>query len=111
VPNVTTVGDKGGYNSLPGLRAAVADLYLLASSAYIVGPYLSSFVELAWILGGKSQVLENSIHRFEPGSGIHHHAPVPEGFRPPPSEFFVRNPLLVAWDQMLVRRRHHRTAR
>lgn len=105
VPNVTTVGDKGAYNSLEGLRAAVADLYLLASASHILGPYLSSFVELAWILGGKAQVLENSVHRFDPGSRIHRHAPAPEGFRAPPSELFVRNPVLVTCDRAMVRRR------
>lgn len=100
IPNVTTIGDKGAYNSVDGLRAAVADLYLLASSAHILGPYLSSFVELAWLLGGKAQVLENSVHRFEPGSRIHRHMPVADSFRPPPSEVFVRNALMVAYDRV-----------
>lgn len=104
-PHVTTLADKGRYNSLEGLRAAVADLYLLASAAHLLGPYLSSFVELAWVLGGKAQVLENSVHRFEPGSGIHRHAPAPDGYRPPPSQLYVRNPVLVAWDRAVAPRR------
>lgn len=44
--------DKGGYNSLTGLQAAVADLYLLASSAYMLKPYYSSFPEMAQALAG-----------------------------------------------------------
>ena len=108
VPNVTTVGEKGAYNSLEGLRAAVADLHLLASSDHVLGPYLSSFVELAWILGGKAQVLENSVHRFEPGSVIHNHAPAHEGFQAPPTELYVRNPLLIAGGQATARVRRAR---
>lgn len=108
IPNVTALPAKGAYNTVDGVRAAVADLYLLAGSMRLLGPYLSSFVELAWILGGKSQVLENSVHRFDPHSALHRHQPVDEELRPPPSELFVRNPLLVAWDRMGARRRPHR---
>jgi hypothetical protein len=104
VPNVATLDDKGAYNSTEGIRSAVADLYLLGGSTHLIGPYLSSFVELAWILGGASQVLENSVHRFEPGTLLHRHRPVDASFRSSPSELFVRNPLLVAWDRILARR-------
>ncbi len=50
VPGTVTQMDKGDYNSVPGIQAAVADLYLLASSGYILGPHWSSFVELAELL-------------------------------------------------------------
>jgi hypothetical protein len=45
--DVRAQDDKGRYNSVEGVQAAVADLYLLASSAHIVGPYWSSFVTMA----------------------------------------------------------------
>lgn len=108
IPNVTSLATKGGFNTVDGVRAAVADLYLLAGSTHLLGPYLSSFVELAWILGGKSQTLENSVHQFDPHSTLHRHRPVDNDFRPPPSELFVRNPLLVAWDRVGARRHVHR---
>lgn len=59
-PNVRSVRDKGAYNSGPALRAAVADLYLLAASTHIVGPHYSSFPELAKFLAGPSVSLETS---------------------------------------------------
>jgi len=52
--------DKGGYNSRPALRAAVADLYLLAGSCHILGPHYSSFPELAQYLSGTAVALETS---------------------------------------------------
>ena len=39
--------DKGPYNSTRAVRAAVVDLYLLASSSYTLGPNSSSFIHLA----------------------------------------------------------------
>lgn len=59
-PRSFTLTDKGKYNSAAGLRAAVVDLYLLASSAYLLGPHYSSFPEMAQILGGSSLILETS---------------------------------------------------
>lgn len=106
VPHVTTLPAKGAYNTIDGVQSAVADLYLLGGSTHLLGPYLSSFVELAWILGGKAQVLENSVHRFDPGSALHRHQPVDPTFRPPASELYVRNPVLVAWDRFAARRAH-----
>ena len=106
VPNVTTLPAKGAYNTVTGVQAAVADLYLLGGSTHLLGPYLSSFVELAWILGGKAQVLENSVHRFGPGTALHRHQPIDLGFRPPASELYLRNPLLVAWDRFAARHAH-----
>jgi hypothetical protein len=39
--------DKGGYNTVEGLRSAVADLYLAAGSWHILAAYYSSFATLA----------------------------------------------------------------
>lgn len=50
IPGIVSLGAKGGYNSGPALTAAVADLYLLAASAHIIGPHYSSFPELALTL-------------------------------------------------------------
>jgi hypothetical protein len=52
--------DKGGYNNPAGLRASVADLYLLASSGHILAPHYSSFPELAQKLAGRQLALETS---------------------------------------------------
>jgi hypothetical protein len=105
VPNVTTQTGTGAFNSTEGVRDSVADLYLLAASTHLVGPYLSSFVELAWILGGKTQVMENSVHRFDRRTSVHRHAPMPNDFHPPTSELFVRNSVLVAWGKVGARGR------
>ena len=110
VPNVTTLPAKGAFNTVAGVQSSVADLYLLGGSAHLLGPYLSSFVELAWILGRKAQVLENSVHRFDPGTAMHRHQPIEMGFCPPASELYLRNPLLVAWDRVAARRRSSRIA-
>lgn len=61
-PSVYALDDKGGYNTTDGVRASIADLYLLAGSNHLLGPYWSSFVTLAWRLSGKVQDLENSRH-------------------------------------------------
>ncbi|GAA4975374.1 hypothetical protein [Kineococcus glutinatus] len=47
VPGSCTQLDKGAYNSTEGVRASIADLYLLASSGHLIGPHFSSFVHLA----------------------------------------------------------------
>lgn len=60
IGNAYGLDDKGGYNSRDGLRSAVADLYLLAGSAHLVGPHYSSFPELAAHLGGPQLHLETS---------------------------------------------------
>lgn len=52
VPGAVTQSDKGQYNTVAGVQAAVADLYLLAGSGYILGPHWSSFVDLADYLAG-----------------------------------------------------------
>jgi hypothetical protein len=60
VPDVVTRHDKGAYNSVRGVQSAVADLYLLASASYILGPYWSSFAETARYLSGGTVTLEDS---------------------------------------------------
>lgn len=59
-PDCVGQTDKGGYNSRRALQAAVADLYLLASSCHILGPHYSSFPELAQHLAGTAVTLETS---------------------------------------------------
>ncbi len=68
-PGSVALSDKGGYNTVPGVQSAVADLYLLASSGYILGPAHSSFVELAVRLGNHTIPFENSLKEpsLEPG--------------------------------------------
>jgi hypothetical protein len=61
VPGVLTLPKTGGFNSSQGLIEAVADLYLLAGSDHIVGPYWSSFAELAMSLGDSSLRLETAL--------------------------------------------------
>lgn len=46
-PGAVGQRDKGPYNSVEGVRAAVADLYLLAGSGHLIGPHYSSFLHLA----------------------------------------------------------------
>ena len=60
VSGCVSLPDKGQYNSREGLRAAVADLYLLAGSAHLIGPHYSSFPELAQKLAGDDLRLETS---------------------------------------------------
>lgn len=60
VDDVVSVEKRGAYNSSEALVDAVTDLVVLAKSAHIVGPHGSSFVELAWFLGGRSQAMETS---------------------------------------------------
>lgn len=60
VPGCVTIRNKGPYNSLEGLQAAVTDLYLLAGSCYLLGPHYSSFPELAQRLAGPGLTLETS---------------------------------------------------
>lgn len=60
VPGCVGLSDKGEYNSRRALQASVADLYLLAASAHIIGPHYSSFTELAQNIGGPQLRLETS---------------------------------------------------
>lgn len=61
IPGCVGQSDKGGYNSVAGVRAAVCDLYLLASSGYLLGPHWSSFVHLAEYLSGDALSLETAV--------------------------------------------------
>lgn len=60
-PGSLSLQDKGGYNTVRGVQSALADLYLLASSAYIIGPAYSSFVETAVRMAAHLVPYENSI--------------------------------------------------
>jgi hypothetical protein len=60
VPGSWAQPDKGGYNTTEGVRAAVVDLYLLASASHLIGPHFSSFVEMAVYLSGRRLGLETS---------------------------------------------------
>lgn len=61
IPGCVGQRDKGGYNSVAGVRAAVCDLYLLASSGYLLGPHWSSFIHLAEYLSGDVLTLETAV--------------------------------------------------
>ncbi len=55
------------YNSRDASIAAVADLHMLAGSQHLVGPYWSSFVDLAWDMAGRGITREDSLRTWEPG--------------------------------------------
>ncbi|WP_314139192.1 hypothetical protein [uncultured Plantibacter sp.] len=59
-PRAVTQRNKGGYNTTTGTQAAVADVYLLASSAGILRPYWSSFTTMSSELAAQTIVLEDS---------------------------------------------------
>lgn len=59
-PTAAALHDKGRYNSREAISASVVDLEILAGSTHLLGPYWSSFVHTAWLMGGKAQALENS---------------------------------------------------
>ncbi|WP_147680599.1 hypothetical protein [Actinomyces ruminicola] len=50
--------DKGGYNTTEGVRSAIVDLYLLASSQHFIAPAYSSFPEMAIHLAGRAMSFE-----------------------------------------------------
>jgi hypothetical protein len=58
--NCVAQEDKGGYNTLEGVRSAVADLYLLASSQHLIAPHFSSFIHMAQHLNGDVVPIETS---------------------------------------------------
>lgn len=62
-PNCWGLRDKGTYNSTLGVESAICDLYLLASSGYLIGPHFSSFVHLAQHLAGDLVPMETSLHQ------------------------------------------------
>lgn len=59
-PSSIGLADKGKYNSAEGVVASVVDLYLMASSSYMIVPYWSSFPIMAWELAGRRIAMENS---------------------------------------------------
>lgn len=80
VPGTVTQTDKGEYNSVSGVRAAVADLYLLASSGMLLGPHWSSFVEVADALAAGKVPSETPMETRHPGQLIT--TPVDDPVRP-----------------------------
>lgn len=52
------LSDKGGYNTTEGVRSAIVDLYLLASSQHFIAPAYSSFPEMAVFLANHAMSLE-----------------------------------------------------
>ena len=60
-PHSCALTDKGGYNSVEGVRSAVCDLYLLASSSYLIGPHWSSFIHLARHLSADAVTMETAV--------------------------------------------------
>nr|WP_092537880.1 hypothetical protein [Actinomyces ruminicola] len=50
--------DKGGYNTTAGVRSAIVDLYLLASSQHLIAPAYSSFPEMAVYLADHAMPFE-----------------------------------------------------
>lgn len=53
--------DKGRYNSRAAIISSVGDLYMLAGSVHVLGPYYSSFPELAQLMAGPGLRLETSM--------------------------------------------------
>lgn len=62
--------DKGGYNTIRGVRSALADLYLLASSQRLLGASYSSFVEMAVFLCDGAIPFERPEQPLEGGAGL-----------------------------------------
>lgn len=60
VPGVRAQSLAGGHNTAAALHKAVTDLYVLAASSHILGPYYSTFVYLACALSDNSQPFETS---------------------------------------------------
>lgn len=82
VPGCCAQRDKGGYNSTAGVRSAIADLYLLASSGYLLGPHFSSFVHLAEHLAGDRLTFETSVLAPGDTSDKRSHGLVTDPLRP-----------------------------
>lgn len=62
IPHIHALSDKGAYNTVAGVKSAVVDLYLLASSGYVLGPHYSSFLHLADYLAAERVPIETSQH-------------------------------------------------
>lgn len=61
IPGCTGQVGKGAYNSVDGVRSAVADVYLLAGSGYLLGPHFSSFLHLAQHLADDQIPVETAV--------------------------------------------------
>jgi hypothetical protein len=61
IPGCVGQTGKGPYNSVPGVQAAVTDLYLLAGSGYLLGPHFSSFLHLAQHLADDQIPVETAV--------------------------------------------------
>jgi hypothetical protein len=59
--DVHSIEDRGGYNSTRGLKKSVADLYLMASSDWIVGPHWSTFAPMSAALADDKVPYETSV--------------------------------------------------
>ncbi|MBW3069438.1 hypothetical protein GZ998_07975 [Actinomyces sp. 594] len=68
------LSDKGGYNTTAGVRSAIVDLYLLASSQHFIAPAYSSFPELAIHLADQAMTFERPdqplVEELRLGSGL-----------------------------------------
>lgn len=82
VPGSFGQHDKGGYNTLEGVRSAVVDLYLLAAAGHLIGPHFSSFVHLAEHLNGDVVPLETSTSAPPPNLDLGRLARTPDPLRP-----------------------------
>ena len=60
VPNVVHLRKTGRHNSPRGVFEAIVDTYLLSMASHIVGPYWSSFVDLAVACAAPGVSFENS---------------------------------------------------
>lgn len=83
IPGCVGQADKGPYNSTAAVRASVVDLYLLASSGYLLGPHFSSFIHLAEHLAGDRLTLETPVtERGDAAAGYRAHGTVSDPTRP-----------------------------
>lgn len=83
IPGCVGQTDKGPYNSTAAVRASVVDLYLLASSGYLLGPHFSSFIHLAEHLAGDSLTLETPVTAMgDAAAGYREHGTVSDPTRP-----------------------------
>lgn len=82
IPGCVGQSDKGPYNSTQAVRASVVDLYLLASSGYLLGPHFSSFIHLAEHLAGDRLVLETPVTGLGDAASYRDHGIVPDPTRP-----------------------------
>lgn len=90
IPGAVGQANKGGYNSVTGVQAAVADLYLLAGSGYLLGPHFSSFLHLAQHLAADRIPVETAVKEEPP-----HVDPARLGIVTDPLRPLVRQPVVT----------------